>query len=97
MSLPLQPTLDLLNEREEQIADLDRQIELLQTALPHKQAQVSALQDDVSILHAKKIRAVEEAKEARRRREDGGTGDELEERGRWLRSVDTGMRRMLEV
>jgi chromosome segregation ATPase len=97
LSLPLQPTLELLNDREEELASLDRQIEALQAALPHKQAQVSALQDEVSILNAKKIRAVEEAMEARRGRENGGMVDELEERGRWLRGVDTGLRTMLEV
>ena len=70
---------------------------MLQGALPHKHAQVTALQDEMSILNAKKIRAVEEAKEARRRREHGGMGDELEERGRWLKSVETGLRTMLEV
>jgi len=58
---------------------------------------VSALQDEVSILNAKKIRAVEEAMEARRGRENGGMVDELEDRGRWLRGVEAGLRTMLEV
>jgi predicted RNase H-like nuclease (RuvC/YqgF family) len=97
MAMPLQPTLELLEEREAQLESIDRQIESLRAALPHKQAQVSALQDEVSILNAKKIRAVGEAKEARRRREVGGMEDELEEKGRWLRSVEAGLRTMLEV
>ena len=97
LTLPLQPTLELLNDREEEVASLDRQIEALQAALPHKQAQVGALQDEVSILNAKKIRAVEEAMEARRGREGGGIVDELEERGRWLRGVDGALRVMLEA
>lgn len=95
--MPLQPTLELLNEREAQLSDLDRQIEALRATLPHKKDEVAALQDQVSILNAKKIRAVEEAQEARRRRENGGTGDELEDRGRWLRGVESGLRTMLEV
>jgi len=46
----------------------------------------------------RKMKAVQEAQEARRRRQDGaGIGDELEERGRWLRGVETGLRKMLEV
>lgn len=77
--------------------DLDRQIEALRASLPHKRDEVTALQDEVSILNTKKIRAVEEAKEARRRRENGGMGDELDERGRWLRGVESGLRTMLEV
>ena len=95
--MPLQPTLELLNEREEQLMDLDRQIEALRTTLPHKRDEVAALQDEVSILNTRKIKAVEEAKEARTRRENGGAGDELDERGRWLRGVEGGLRTMLEV
>jgi chromosome segregation ATPase len=97
LAMPLQPTLELLEEREAQLQSIERQIESLRAALPHKQAQVSALQDEVSILNTRKIRAVEEAKDARRRREVGGMEDELEERGRWLRSVEAGLRTMLEV
>ncbi len=97
LNMPLQPTLDLLDEREAESDSLDRQIESLRATLPHKQAQVSALQEEVSILNAKKIRAVQEAQEARKRRDNGGIGDELEEQGRWLRSVEAGLRTMLEV
>ena len=97
LSLPLQPTLELLEEREAQLDSINRQIEILQAALPHKQAHVSSLQDEVSILNTKKIRAVEEAQDARRRREVGGMEDELEERGRWLRGVEGGLKSLLEV
>ena len=97
LSMPLQPTLDLLNEREDQLMDIDRQIQALRESPPHKRNEVAALQDEVAILNTKKIKAVEEAKEARRRRENGGIGDELDERGRWLRGVDSGLRTMLEV
>lgn len=65
--------------------------------MPGKQAQVEQLQDEVSMANTRKIKAVEEAKEARKRRENGGMGDELEERGRWLRGVETGLRTMLEA
>ena len=98
LSLPLQPTLELLAEREKQSEDLDRQIRALQEASPHKQAGVAALQDEVSILNTRKIKAVEEAKDARRRWESGsGMGDDLDERGRWLRALEMGLRGMLEV
>ncbi|KAK5164365.1 uncharacterized protein LTR77_010061 [Saxophila tyrrhenica] len=97
LSLPLQPTLDLLQEREAELESLDRQIETLRAALPQKQAQVAGLKDEVNMLNVKKIKAVEEAQEARRRREGGVGGDEMEERGRWLRGVEGGLRGMLEV
>ena len=96
-SLPLQPTLELLSEREQRLADMDRQIEALRAGLPQKQVDVSALQDEVTMLNTRKIKAVEGAQEARRRRADGGMTDELEERGRWLRGVEMGLRTMLEV
>lgn len=97
LSLPLQPTLELLSEREDELASINAQIEALQSAMPSKEAQVEQLRDEVSMANARKIKAVEEAKEARRRRENGGMGDELEERGRWLRGVETGLRTMLEA
>ncbi|KAK5112435.1 hypothetical protein LTR85_011544 [Meristemomyces frigidus] len=97
LAMPLQPTLKLLAEREQQLSDIDRQIVALQAALPAKRQEVERLQDELAPLQMRKINAVQEAKQARRRREDGGLGDELEEKGRWLRSVDSGLRAMLEV
>lgn len=97
LTLPLQPTLDLLNDRENQLNNINQQIQSLQAALPQKQAGVTALQDEVSIMNTRKNKAVEEAKEARRRWENGGMGDEIDERGRWLRSSEMALRGMLEV
>lgn len=97
LTLPLQPTLDLLSEQEDELASIQAQIESLRAAAPGKQAQIDQLRDEVAMANTRKIRAVEEAKEARRRREHGGMGDELEERGRWLRGVETGLKTMLEA
>jgi hypothetical protein len=47
------------------------------------------------LLNQKKT-VVAQAKEARKRREEGGV-DEMEERGRWYRAADTALRGMLEV
>ena len=63
-SQPQPEFIDLCTPEASPSTHISRQIEALQAALPHKQAQVSALQDEVSILNAKKIRAVEEAMEA---------------------------------
>ncbi|KAK0838958.1 hypothetical protein LTR03_011617 [Friedmanniomyces endolithicus] len=98
LSLPLQPTLDFLADREQQLSDLDHQIALLRAAIPAKRNEVENLKDELAPLQMRKMKSVQEAQEARRRRQDGaGIGDELEERGRWLRGVETGLRRMLEV
>lgn len=97
LAMPLQPTLDLVACREDELASVDAQIAALQAALPGKQARVEALQDEVSIVNMRKIKAVEEAQEARRSRANGGMGDELEERGRWLRGVEAGLKSMVEA
>ncbi|KXS94133.1 hypothetical protein AC578_10931 [Pseudocercospora eumusae] len=97
MAMPLRPTLDLLQEREQELQSIDLEIERLQAALPAKKAEVQRLQDELAPIQMRKIKAVEEAKEARRRRENGGVADELEEKGRWLRGVETTMKAMLEI
>ena len=97
LALPLQPTLELLAIREQQNSDLDQQIAQLQAELPAKKQEVQQLQDELAPLQMRKMKAVQEAQEARRRRANGGLGDELEEKGRWLRGVDTSLKAMLEV
>lgn len=97
LNLPLQPTLALLSKKEQEIADLDRQIANLQRVLPEKKRAVADLEGDLGPLEARKNAAVQSANEAKRGRENGGLGDELEERGRWLKGVDSGLRAMLEV
>lgn len=98
LSMPLQPTLELLTRRERENADLDRQIAALQASIPAKQRDIEQLQDELAPLHTRKIKVVEEAQDAKRRKEDGSSiGDELEGRGRWLRGLEAGLKNMLEV
>ncbi|KAK3067506.1 hypothetical protein LTR53_015582 [Teratosphaeriaceae sp. CCFEE 6253] len=101
LSMPLQPTLDLLADRKHQLSNIDQQIAALRAAMPAKQREAEDLQDELAPLQARKIRAVQEAQDAQRRRREaggaGGTGDDLDEKGRWLRGVETGLRTMLEV
>jgi chromosome segregation ATPase len=98
LALPLQPSLDLLNSREQELADIDAQIAELHASLPAKRQEVGRLQDELAPLQARKIKAVQEAQEARRRMEQGrGLGDGLEEKGRWLRECEGVLREMLEV
>ncbi|KAI7456597.1 hypothetical protein KC368_g23 [Hortaea werneckii] len=99
LNLPLQPTIELLEKREQESADLDAKIEALRAALPGKRKQVERLRDELTPMQARKVKTVQEAQEARRRREDGGAGgagDELEEKGRWLRGSEAGLKGMLE-
>ena len=56
------------------------------------------LERELRPLETQKQGTVAAAKEARRRKEEGGgIGDELEERGRWLRASEKALREMLEV
>ena len=100
LNLPLQPSVELLEKREQESADLDAKIEALRAALPGKRQQVERLRDELTPMQARKIKTVQEAQEARRRREGGGAGgagDELEEKGRWLRGSEASLKGMLEV
>lgn len=87
----------MLSKKEQELADLDRQIANLQRVLPEKKRAVADLEKDLGPLEARKNGAVQSANEAKKGRENGGMGDELEEKGRWLKSVDGGLRAMLEV
>lgn len=55
------------------------------------------LERELKPLEMQKAGTVAAAKEARRRKEEGerGAGDELELKGRWYRSVETGLRELL--
>ena len=97
MNYSLEKTQALVQERKKQTAELDRQIEQLQAALPRKTRELERLQGEVGVLETKRGQVVASAKEAKRRREEGGGADELEERGRWYRGVEAGLRGMLEV
>lgn len=98
LALPLPDTLRVLNEREAELAALNTQIATLQAAMPNRARELEKLERDLKPLETQKQGTVAAAKEARRRKEEGGgTGDELEERGRWLRASEKALREMLDV
>lgn len=65
--------------------------------MPQRKREVAGMEAELGPLDARKRGVIEEAREARRRRGEGGVAVELEERGRWLRGVEAGLRSMLEV
>lgn len=99
MNLPLGSTMELLGEKETEMEALDRELEELEEANERKEREVVRLEEELGSLQKQKLNATTAAKEARRRKEEGsgGTGDELEERGRWLRGVEATMKSLLEV
>lgn len=97
--LPLDKTLALVEERQKERADLDRQLEQLQTALPRKTRELERLEAELQPLEIKRLGSTAAARDAKRRKEEalGGIGDDLEERGRWWRGVEGGLKLMLDI
>ncbi|RKF80662.1 Kinetochore protein Sos7 [Golovinomyces cichoracearum] len=98
--LPLDKTLECIEEREKKIAELDQQInQLNEVMIPGKTRQLERLGSEVKSLEAKSLSSAASARDAKRRREEalGGIGDDLEERGRWWTAVENGLKNMLEI
>jgi chromosome segregation ATPase len=99
LNMPLEKTLALVEDRERERAELDRQLEQLQVMVPRKTKELERLNAELQPLEVKRLGTMASANEARRRKEEalGGIGDDLEERGRWWRGVETGLKGMLGV
>lgn len=99
LNLPLEKTLALVEERERERAELDRQLEQLQVMVPRKTRELERLNAELQPLEVKKLGSTASAREAKRRKDEalGGVGDDLEERGRWWRGVESGLNGMLGV
>ncbi|KAI1498409.1 hypothetical protein F5X99DRAFT_393769 [Biscogniauxia marginata] len=99
LNLPLGKTTDLVEAKKRQRAELDRQLEQLQSQVPRKKKELERLHAEMQPLETKRQNSTAAAKEARRRKEAalGGVEDDLEERGRWFRAAETGLKQMLEI
>lgn len=99
LHLGLDKTRELVEKKEKERRDLDRQLEQLQVLVPRKIKEVERLNAELMPLEAKRMTSVAAAREAKRRKEEGagGVGDDLEERGRWWRGVEGGVKGMLGV
>ncbi|KAB5547045.1 hypothetical protein GE09DRAFT_198753 [Coniochaeta sp. 2T2.1] len=99
MNLPLEMTLQLVDERRRKVAELDKQIEGLGGMVPRKRREAERLGAELASLEARRANTVAAAKEARKRKEArlGGAEDDLEQRGRWWRAEEALLKKMLEV
>lgn len=99
LSLPLSRTLELVDERKAEQAQLDRELEQLRARLPRKKKELERLGAEVQSLDAKRQTSGAAAREARRRKENalGGVEDDLEERGRWWRSSEVVLKQALDI
>jgi len=99
LALSLPQTMDMLSEKEEESSKLDIELAELQAAIKAKEQILAHLHDELPPLRSQRDRAIADAEHSKRRQAQGisGLGDELEERGRWLKGVDTTLRGMLEA
>lgn len=99
LALPLGRTLELVDERRAEQAQLDKELEQLRARLPRKKKELDRLGAEVQGLDAKRQTSGAAAREARRRKENalGGVEDDLEERGRWWRASEAVLKQALDV
>ncbi|KAI0545607.1 hypothetical protein F4679DRAFT_458350 [Xylaria curta] len=99
LNLPLVKTQDLVAAKKRQRDELDRQLEQLQSQVPRKKKELERLHAELQPLETKRQNSMAAAKEAKRRKEAalGGVEDDLEERGRWYRAAESGLKQMLEI
>ncbi|KAH8907540.1 hypothetical protein BR93DRAFT_861913, partial [Coniochaeta sp. PMI_546] len=99
MNLPLERTLDLVEQKKRKIAELDRQIESLSATVPRKRKEAERLAAELATLEARRVNSTSAAREARKRKEArlGGAEDDLEQRGRWWRAEEAVLKKMLEL
>jgi len=99
LGMPLTKTLEVLAEKDAESAKLDREIEELRAAAERRARELDRMQTELEPLRAQKTRTVNDAQDAQTRKAQGisGLGDDLEQRGRWLRGVETTMRSILEA
>ncbi|KAI4722098.1 hypothetical protein E4T48_01606 [Aureobasidium sp. EXF-10727] len=97
LNLPLHATNQLLSEKESELARLDREIAQLQSTLPDKKRHVAALKADLEPIDSRKRSAITDAQEAQKRRGQHSLAQDLDERGKWLKSVDSALHLMLQI
>ncbi|KAI4210136.1 MAG: hypothetical protein LQ351_006968 [Letrouitia transgressa] len=98
MNLPLEATVSFTREKKMELDRLNEEVESLRQVLPQRSKELARLAYEVESLEKERGDAVENAKEAMKRRTDGGeTGDGLEMRGRWLKGCEDGLRGLLGV
>ncbi|PWY92889.1 hypothetical protein BO70DRAFT_306589 [Aspergillus heteromorphus CBS 117.55] len=95
-TLPLPATLSLLSEREAELAALDRQLAAVQNALPRKTREAEAVERELGVLERRKSEAIAQAQEVQRKKEEGES-DGLVEMGKWYRSAEEALKKLVGV
>ncbi|KAJ5703984.1 hypothetical protein N7493_011122 [Penicillium malachiteum] len=95
-NLTLPATMELLSEREAELAALNRQIAAVQNSLPRKTREAEAIERECSVLERRKEEAIMQAREARRKKQKGET-DGTEEMGKWYRGAEEILKEMVGI
>ncbi|OAX77583.1 hypothetical protein ACJ72_08116 [Emergomyces africanus] len=95
-TLSLPATLQLLSEREAELAALDRQLVAVNSSLPRSTREADAVERELTRLERRKTESVAQAKEAQRKKQEGEC-DGLEEMGRWYRGAEKGLKDLVGV
>ena len=97
MNLPLDATKELVDEKRDQLSEVDAQLKALRQALPRQTRTLEQQERESKTLEVERTKVVNAAREAMERKRAGGGIDEVEMKARWLKGVETGMKRMLEI
>lgn len=95
-NLPLPATMNMLSERETELAALNRQIAAVQNSLPRKTREAEAIERECMVLERRKAEAITQAQEAQRKKQQGES-DGLEEMGRWYRGAEETLKETVGV
>ena len=97
LSLPLPATLSLLEQRQLELADLEQQRKALQQAIPRRTRALEEVEDELQQVEARWDEIAVGARDAVRRRAEGGGRDELESKGRWLTGAEAMYKEILGI
>ncbi|EHY54548.1 hypothetical protein HRR90_002636 [Exophiala dermatitidis] len=95
MNMPLEATQQALDDLKARNLELDHQISLLQHQMPAKDREVEKVDRELAELEKRRNESTRLAVELRKRREQGGGRDEMEELGRWYRGSEAVLRGVL--
>lgn len=97
---PLARVRSTLEIKREECDSAIRQLQVLRDGLPQLTGELEAARREVQQLEAQRQGSIAAAEVAKRRKEGrsvGGSGDEVEERARWLRAQEAILKNLLEI
>lgn len=97
---PLTRVQENLLGKQRELQATDRRLTGLRSDLPERSAELDTLKREMQQLEVQRLGSMAAADDAQKRKEGrvtGGTGDEVEERARWLRAQEAILISLLEV